>query len=76
MISLNYNDHPPPPFHVRYAEQRAIVAIDGLTVLEGSLSPRTLGLVVEWASVHRHELIDGWELARQQQPLKRIAPLE
>jgi len=76
VISLNYNDHPPPHFHVRYAEQKAIVAIDSLTVLEGHLSPRELGLVVEWASEHQQELIEDWRLARQQQPLKQIAPLE
>jgi hypothetical protein len=45
-------------------------------VLEGHLSPRALGLVVEWAAAHRQELIEDWHLARQQQPLKRIAPLE
>jgi hypothetical protein len=76
IISLNYNDHPPPHFHVRYAEQRAIVAIDTLSVLEGNLSPRVLGLVVEWALAHRQELLEDWHLARDQQPLKRIAPLE
>jgi len=43
---------------------------------EGELSPRALGLVMEWAAVHRGELMEDWNLARQQQPLKRIAPLE
>lgn len=76
IISLNYNDHPPPHFHVRYAEQKATVAIESLTMLEGHLSPRVLGLVIEWASAHRQELMEDWHLARQQQPLKRIAPLE
>jgi hypothetical protein len=76
VISLYYNDHPPPHFHVRYSEQRAIVAIDSLMILEGSLSPRVLGLVVEWASLHRQELFDDWQLAREQLPLNSIAPLE
>jgi hypothetical protein len=44
---MNHNDHPPPHFHVRYAEQRAIVAIESPAVLEGTLSPRALGLVME-----------------------------
>jgi hypothetical protein len=61
---------------VRYAEQRAIVAIESPAVLEGTLSPRALGLVMEWAAAHREELIEDWNLARQQQPLRRIAPLE
>jgi hypothetical protein len=45
IVSMNNNDHPPPHFHIRYAEQRAIVAIDSPVILEGSLSPRALGLV-------------------------------
>jgi hypothetical protein len=56
VIAMFYNDHPPPHFHVRYGSQRAIVDITTLSVLEGSLSPRALGLVVEWAAQHRAEL--------------------
>jgi hypothetical protein len=52
------------------------VAIESLSVLEGHLSPRILGFVVERASAHRQELMDDWDLARRQQPLNRIAPLE
>jgi hypothetical protein len=76
VVFMNYNDHPPPHFHVRYAEQKAIVGIESPTLLEGELSPRALGLVMEWAAAHRQELLEDWNLARQQQPLKRIAPLE
>jgi hypothetical protein len=35
-----------------------------------------LRLVLEWASLHKQELLENWQLARQGQPLKRIAPLE
>jgi len=52
VVFMNYNDHPPPHFHVRYAEQKAIVAIESPTLLEGHLSPRALGLVMEWAAAH------------------------
>jgi hypothetical protein len=33
-------------------------------------------LVTEWAALHREELLEDWELARQQAQLNRIAPLE
>lgn len=75
IISMNYNDHAPPHFHVRYNEQKALVAIDPLLVIEGRLSPRTLGLVTEWAALHRNELMHDWELARKMQVPKRIEPL-
>ena len=69
-------DHAPPHFHVRYDEQKAIIAIETLRLLEGKSKPRTLGLVIEWASLHQSELVEDWELARSLQPLKSIQPLE
>ena len=76
VITINYNDHEPPHFHVRYSEYRALLGIDGLTVLRGQLPPRVLGLVVEWASQHMSELRRNWDLARAQEPLEAIRPLE
>ncbi len=75
VILMYYNDHAPPHFHARYGSEKAIVAIDSLRVLEGRLSPRALGLVMEWATLHHDELLEDWELARQQAPLKPIEPL-
>jgi hypothetical protein len=76
IIGMLYNDHAPPHFHARYGEQRAIIGIDSLTVLGGRLSPRVLGLVMEWATLHHEALREDWQLAEQQAPLKSIAPLE
>ncbi len=76
IITINYNDHPPPHFHVRYAGQKATIDIRTLTVLAGKLSPRVFGMVMEWASLHQTELLENWDLARQQQPLNKIDPLE
>jgi hypothetical protein len=76
VVTMCYNDHAPPHFHVRYGGQKALIRIHPPTVLEGRLSPRLLGLVVEWASLHREELSKNWELARQEAALNKIAPLE
>jgi hypothetical protein len=35
-----------------------------------------MGMVAEWTTTHRHELLKDWELAKAQQPLSPIAPLE
>jgi len=56
VITMYYDDHPPPHFHVRYGEHRAILEIEPVAVIAGSLPPRALGLVSEWATVHRDEL--------------------
>ncbi|MBA2410990.1 MAG: DUF4160 domain-containing protein [Gammaproteobacteria bacterium] len=76
VIAMFYNDHAPPHFHVRYSEQKAIIAIETLALLEGTLSPRVLGLVTEWAAAHKTELMQDWKRAREQAPLEKIAPLE
>ena len=76
VVQMYYADHDPPHFHARYAGQRALLAIETQTVLRGSLSPRALALVTEWAALHRAELMVDWALARKQAQLNAIAPLE
>ena len=76
VITMNYNDHAPPHFHVRYGGQKALIGVQTLTLLRGRLSPRVFGLVMEWASLHQTELLENWELARQQAELQKIEPLE
>lgn len=75
IIAMFYDDHNPPHFHARYGKDRVAIEINSLRVLEGSIPPRSLGLVVEWASQHKKELLKDWELARKSQPPKKIAPL-
>ena len=76
IVQMYYADHDPAHFHVRYSGQRALVAIETLEVLRGSLSPRALGLVREWAALHLAELMEDWRLARAEAQLRPIAPLE
>ncbi|WP_013324371.1 DUF4160 domain-containing protein [Gloeothece verrucosa] len=76
IITMYYNDHPPPHFHVRYNQQKALIDLENLSVLEGKLTPRILGLVIEWAALHQTELLENWQLARDNQPLNSIEPLE
>ena len=52
IITMFYNDHAPPHFHVRYGEHKAIMANDSLMLLEGHLPPRALELVAEWGALH------------------------
>ncbi len=70
----NERDHPIAHFHAYHAGRRASVAFDG-TVLAGSLEPRALAFVREWAKLRQAELLTNWELARASEPLLRITPL-
>ena len=76
IITMYFNEHNPPHFHVRYNEHKAEIGIETLSLLAGKLPPRVMGLVMEWASIHQEELMADWELARLQATLNNIAPLE
>lgn len=76
IITMYFSEHNPPHFHARYGENKAEIAIQTLSLIGGRLPPRVLGLVMEWATLHRDELMEDWGLAREQGELKRIAPLE
>ncbi len=76
IIALYYSDHNPPHFHARYGEESVVVEINTFRILEGQISSRALGLIMEWAAQHKQELLEDWELARQGQPPKKIAPLK
>lgn len=75
-IYIYYREHQPPHFHAIYAGQEASISIDSLSVMAGSLPPRAMGLVVEWASLRREELKRDWEQAIAHQPLSQIEPLK
>ena len=72
---MYYRDHPPPHFHAEYGEHEVTVEIDS-GVVEGRFPRRALSAVLDWYNLHRDELTHNWDLARQEQPLNRIEPLE
>jgi len=75
IIAIFFHEHNPPHFHARYGNEWVVIDIRNLSVLEGRIPARALGLVIEWASQHRQELEKNWELAYQKKPLERIPPL-
>jgi hypothetical protein len=72
---MYWRDHPPPHFHAAYAGDVAEIDIETLEMIDGSLPPRALRLVAEWAGEHRQELRDNWDRARAHQRLLTIDPL-
>lgn len=76
VITMYYRDHSPPHFHARYGGCTGTITLDGFALLSGDLPPRALGLIVEWASLHRSELLEDWARARALQPLLPIEPLQ
>jgi hypothetical protein len=75
-IWIYWNDHNPPHFHAKYAENEILIIIETLATYSGSLPSRALALVLEWALLHQEELMDDWSLAQNDLKLKKIEPLK
>jgi len=74
-ILMYFDDHNPPHFHVKYNEYRALISILELKVIEGLLPARILGLVIEWAELHKDELIKNWDMVKNTGKFIKIDPL-
>ncbi len=76
IIRMYFGDHNPPHFHAIYQEDTAEYDINTLLVIQGSLPSRAHAMVLEWASLHRDELLEDWKLAIEKKEIKKIEPLK
>ena len=76
-ILFEDNDrHNSPHIHVRYAGQKAAIAIEDGRLLGGHFPPKQLRMVQVWVEIHKEELMADWELAVAGDQPFRIAPLQ
>jgi hypothetical protein len=75
LIQMYFGDHVPPHFHALYAEFEALIDIETFEVVRGELPRTAMALVVEWAQQHRDELMQDWQLCKQNQTPRKIRPL-
>lgn len=75
VITMYFNEHNPPHFHVKYQKYRAIIDIKTLKIIEGKLPPRVFALVAEWAIIHRNELMKNWRNLIETGTFNKIKPL-
>lgn len=76
VIQMFWTDHAPPHFHALYAEYEALINIQTLEIINGDLPKRAMSLVIEWASEHKAELMEDWELCVRMEKPKKIIPLK
>lgn len=76
VIKMFFDDHNPPHFHAEYGKDKAIININDLKIQSGRLSPRVMGLIIEWAVIHRSELLLNWKISQTGKSLKKIKPLK
>lgn len=76
LIRMYWRDHNPPHFHAYYGDDEILINIMTLETLAGSLPRRASALVLEWAALHRGELMEAWGQCSNNQTPQPIAPLE
>ena len=75
IIAIFYKDHFPPLFHTKYGEYEITVDL-AAGIVSGEFPKRALSHVLEWYELHKAELLEDWERAKEGKPLKAIEPLE
>jgi hypothetical protein len=71
-IMLYANEHPPPHFHAKFAEFHAVIDIDKLAIVRGSLPSSKSNAVIRWASGRREALRSAFVEAMAQ---RRVGPI-
>jgi len=59
-VEFYYDEHPPPHFHVKYAEYRAMIRIDSLKIVQGALPRPQYRKVLAWAATRKIQLDHAW----------------
>jgi uncharacterized protein DUF4160 len=75
IIRMYFDEHDPPHFHAISSGAEAQIGIDPIRLLRGDLPHRAFSMVVEWAALHQHELMDNWNRLRADQPAQKVLPL-
>jgi hypothetical protein len=76
IIRMFSDDHNPPHFHAYYNEFEVLVSIQNFRVLRGYFPPKALGMIMEWAEIHKEELLEDWNLAISLKHTFKIDPLK
>lgn len=71
VILMFWNDHNPPHFHAIYGEFEVLINITDFSVYAGEVPGRAYGLIMEWALMHKKELLHNWLLlSENKEPVK------
>jgi len=73
---MYFREHEPPHFHAVYGGDEALISIETMALVSGWLPPRAMGLVIEWASLHKDKLKENWQKVRTHQRPEKIDPLK
>ena len=65
-------EHNPPHIHILCGEYNAVIDLQALKLMEGDLPGKGLSMAMEWATLHRDELLEMWST----QNFRQLPPLQ
>jgi len=71
IIRVYANDHLPPHFHAIAPDFEALIEIETLTVMRGSLSRQAGKSVMTWANANRRSIVAEWNRINSRFPIAR-----
>ena len=72
VIRMYYDDRHQPHFHAYFGEYTALFSIEPPALYEGAMPRRQQHIILGWAEVHQHALMENWRRAQAQQPVLKI----
>ena len=69
---LYANEHPPPHFHAKFAEFHAVIDLNSLAIIRGSLPPSKSKAVIRWATARQEALLGAFVEAMAQ---RKVGPI-
>ena len=58
---MYFGDHNPPHFHIVYPDGEALIELETLAVLEGSVPSKIFDPAIQWAAANRESLLNKWQ---------------
>ena len=74
-IYMYFDGQVTPHFQVLYNGRHGVFSLSPLNYYSGNLPPRVVGLVLDWAELHKKELLANWESIKKTGTCQRITPL-
>ena len=75
VITMYFDEHPPPHFHATYGEYE--ISVDIRTgAIEGYFPKRAIRHVQDWLELYREELLEAWTCIENREPFEKIRGLE
>lgn len=75
MYKENSGKHHKPHVHVEYAENDAVISLDG-ELIEGKIPSSKMKLIEAWLEIHKEDLEANWKLLSNGEQCFKIEPLK